>query len=234
MAQKHARAGVSGGSGGEDIIDKDNSAALDSGSIRLQLERAAHIVSTRFSGEAGLRARICGARQNAPFDGNPSRLTEMASEALRLIELAFGFAARVERNGNDQVPGLCLNHRHGSLREQLRKERLHPKRVVVFVLMEDLEDHATCRHGGSGIRKAQVHLLAVAALEWAGDGAFENRAALFAERRLNEADAVAAFCTNISVCSSGPLDRARTATFVVEQAERRIDPGSPEFLSAVE
>src|SRR6185503_9164288 len=106
MAQKHARAGVSGGPGGEDVINKDDSAALDSGSIRLQLERAAHIVGARSSGEACLRAGVCGARQNALFEGNPSRLTEMASEAYGLIELAFGFAARVERNGNDQVPGL--------------------------------------------------------------------------------------------------------------------------------
>src|SRR5262249_17126370 len=137
-----------------------------------------------------------GARGNDPFeqsavDQNSHCAAQLSGQALGLVEFPLAFLGCMERNRDDEVPfGLC-ELELGPLNEEVRQERLKPKRAVVLVFEQDVSGGAPRQHGGTREKEMPFLLQTGGAFEFVGDVAFEGASASFAERPLDELDAFA-------------------------------------------
>lgn len=67
-----------------------------------------------------------------------------------LVEFPFPFADRMKRHGQHIIPVCCAQIPGDVLREKVRQEDLKPKRLLIFVAVNNLQNDPFGQHSGPG------------------------------------------------------------------------------------
>jgi len=136
----------------------------------------------------------------------------------------------MQRHGQNPIPLAVAQNRRGFADEQVGQKRFKPQRALIFVAVNDLQDHATGGDGGARGTEMQFHLAAIATFKHGGDRAFKWQPATITKRRTNEAHQPPASRADQSFDDARAFFPANLADLGIDKRQRR----TKKFFAAVE
>jgi hypothetical protein len=101
---------------------------------------------------------------------------------------------------------------------EIGQKRLEPKRAVVFVAVNDFEQHSASGNRGSRPAKMQFHFPTIAAFEWCCNVTFIRQTAPFTKRRLNKPHVLPTTSANVAIRRASPIRPAELTALRIEKA----------------
>src|SRR5579871_227626 len=112
----------------------------------------------------------------------------MNSKAPGLIEFALPLFGRMQRHRENPIPRLLAQGRQRLANQQISEKGFEPEGTLVFVAMNDFQNHTAGADGRTRERKVKFQLTAIAAFKRFRNLTLKWQAATPAERRPDESD----------------------------------------------
>src|SRR5439155_338530 len=145
---KHFRAGAGSRPGGEDVVHKNNTLAIEA-PARAHSKGLANVGDALGTAEMSLGGRRENAAKEAVVERDLCSRAEMPGQSPGLIEFTFAEPGGVKRDGDNAVPFFRAELGFGPANEEAGEEGFEPESAAVFVTANGIEDFVARDYGGS-------------------------------------------------------------------------------------
>ena len=180
MSQQ-ARTGVGGGASRQDVINHNHAFACQFPCPAAKSKSPPDVFAALSSRESRLTACIDCPLEQSGFQRYICRTAEGATQHFGLVELSLSLTPGMQRNRDYHVPLARFDLRTGDGHKNFGNKGFDPKRILVLVAMQYVEKDAVRGGGRAGMRKVQLEVATIPALELPGNLTREHRPAALAE-----------------------------------------------------
>lgn len=146
----------------------------------------------------------------------------MECKALGLVEFALPFFCRVQWHGDNPIPLLLAQCWKSLTYQQIGEERFKPESPLVFVSMDDFEDHTAGNDGRTSKGKVKFQIPAVATFEGIRHLAAKWQATTPAKGWFDEPDIVPASRAHKTLASGRAFFEANLANIWINETQRCV------------